>query len=87
MRTRQINEDATEFIDYSTGEIINLERLEVEIWRKRLPTRRIRQIKKAIHIMRIAYKKQWPHSLLISELLQDYWLKFEGGIKPDDTPF
>ena len=48
---------------------------------------RKKQIYKAIQIMRKTYKKQWPHSLLISELLQDYWLKFEGGIKPDDTPF
>jgi hypothetical protein len=48
---------------------------------------RTKQIKKAIHILRIAYKKQWPHSLLVSEILQNYWLKFEGGVKPDDTPF
>ena len=48
---------------------------------------RKRQIKEAINIMRIAYKKQWPHSLLVSEMLQNYWLRFEGGVRPDDTPF
>ncbi len=48
---------------------------------------RKRQIKKAFHIMRKGYIKRWPHSLLVSELLQDYYLRFVCGIKPDDTPF
>ena len=48
---------------------------------------RRRQIKRAIRIMRIAYRQQWPCSRLLSEILQDYWLKYEGGVKPEDTPF
>jgi hypothetical protein len=50
-----------------------------------------RQIKKAIRQMRIAYKKSlWVigvNTLLLSELIQNYWLKYEGGVKPEDTPF
>lgn len=52
---------------------------------------RVHQIKKAIHIMRKAYKKAIANysnnTLFLSELMQNYWLRFEGGIKPADTPF
>jgi len=52
---------------------------------------RKRQIKKAIHIMRMAYKKAIANysnnTLFLSELIQNYWLKYEGGVKPQDTPF
>lgn len=48
---------------------------------------RMKQIKKAIHIMRKGYIKKWPHSLLVSELLQDYYLRFVCDVKPIDTPF
>lgn len=53
---------------------------------------RKRQIKKAIRLIRIAvYKKSiWKrgcNSMMVSALLQDHWLRFEGGIKPADTPF
>lgn len=52
---------------------------------------RKKQIKKAIHILRMAYKKAIANyaknTFLLSELSHNYWLRFEGGIKPDDTPF
>lgn len=48
---------------------------------------RTKQIKKAIRILRKGYKKQWPHSLLVTLLLHDHLMAYVYDIKPDDTPF